>query len=315
MSESQEKSAYSASPDTGRSFRSSWIALASGLFLALVISAVSELSWPAHTWTLAQARAVLHLLVPLWVLVVQIYILYRMVEERTERERVMEDLNSFRVSLGRSNYMQEIARAISEANEAVVFTSTSMEASWNSNDQRRVVEAIKRRERERPKYVHRGLVARRAEAIPGALELLCDTRVDVRMSDAILMSRVRFVVRDQNFSVLGVAEGQPTIANQPPTRRSVSVDGTMLATALRQRFDQLWENGISPWKYIDELIAAASHNNVSFTKDHVLDLLNIPHDRRKDIAALLESHCTTFANVRAAGSGSALNPNETLSLR
>ena len=187
-----------------------------------------------------------------------------------------------------------------------------MQASWSSADQRRIVETIKRRERERPKYVHRGLVARRAEAIPGTLELLCDTRVDVRMSDAILMSRVRFVVRDHTLAVVGVAEGTPTIAYQPETRRSVSIEGSMLASALRQKFDQLWENGISPWKYIDELIASASHNNVSFTKDHVLDLLNIPHDRRKDIAALLETHCSTFANVRATA-GSASDPNETLS--
>ena len=256
----------------------------------------------------------LHLLVPLWVLVVQIYIVFRLVDERSEREQVVEDLNAFRISLGRSHYMHEIARAISEADEAVVFTSATMEASWNSRDQRRIVEAVKRRERERPKYVHRGLVARRAEAIPGALELLCDTRIDIRMSDAILMSRVRFVVRDHAFSVIGIAEGTPTIAYQPETRRSVSVESTMLATALRQRFDQLWENGISPWKYIDELIAASSHNNVSFTKDDVLELLNIPHDRRKDISALLESHCTTFANVRATGAGAA-DPNETLSLK
>jgi hypothetical protein len=315
MSELVERSPFNTVlPRTNRSFHTSWIGFYAGLAVALVVSAAAQLSWPPRTWTWPQASAVLHLLIPLWVLVVQFYILYRMMEERRERERVIEDLNSFRISLGRSNYMQEIARAISEANEAVVFTSTTMEASWNSSDQRRIVEGIKRRERERPKYVHRGLIARRAEAIPGALELLCDTRVDVRMSDAILMSRVRFVVRDQSFSVIGVAEGQPTIANQPATKRSVSVEGAMLATALRQRFDQLWENAISPWKYIDELIAAASHNNVSFTKDNVLDLLNIPHERRKDISALLESHCTTFANVRPTA-GSTADPNETLSLR
>ena len=315
MSELVERNPFNTVlPQTNRSFRTSWIAFYAALVVTLAVAAATQLSWPPRTWTWPQASAVLRFVVPVWILVVQFYILYRMVEERRQREHVMEDLNAFRISLGRSNYMQEIARAISDANEAVVFTSTTMEASWKSNDQRRIVEAIKRRERERPKYVHRGLIARRAEAIPGALELLCDTRVELRMSDAILMSRVRFVVRDQNFSVIGVAEGQPTIANQPETKRSVSVDGAMLGTALRQRFEQLWENGISPWKYIDELIAAASHNNVSFTKDNVLDLLNIPHERRKDISALLESHCTTFANVRETA-GSTVDPNETLSLR
>ena len=309
-----QHSKRSVSPSTRRKSRASWTILVAGLLAALLITIAAELPWPPGRWTSAQLIGALHLLVPLWVLVIQFYILYRMHNERRERDQVVEDLNAFRISLGRSHYMQEIARAISQADESVVFTSATMEASWDSSDQRYIVEAIKRREKERPKYVHRGLIARRAEAIPGTLELLCDTRIDLRMSDAILMSRVRFVVRDHAFSVIGVAEGNPTIAYQPETRRSVSVESAMLGTALRNRFDQLWENGISPWKYIDELIAASSHHNVSFTREDVMDLLNIPHQKRKDVSALLEAHCTTFANIRAAGPG-VRDPNETMSVR
>src|SRR4051794_3825047 len=108
MSELQEarKSAFTTSPDKRRSFRRSWLTLVAALVVALLVSAAAELSWPLRSWTGTQLIATLRLLVPLWVLVIQVYILYRLVEERTERERVMEDLNSFRISVGRSNYMQ-----------------------------------------------------------------------------------------------------------------------------------------------------------------------------------------------------------------
>jgi len=214
--------------------------------------------------------------------------------EAASRDHVMEDLDAFRISLGRANYMHEIERAITGASECVVFTSATMATSWNSDHQKRVVEAVLEQQKQHPSYTHRGVVAKRVEALPGTLELLCETNVDVRLSDIMLMSRLRFVVRDYAVSVIGVAEGEPSLEHQPETKRSFSVESTMLSGALRDRFDRLWDEASKPWEYLDQLIAAATKSHSNYTRNEVFNLLGLDEDRRKTYAPKIEMNCPSF---------------------
>jgi hypothetical protein len=169
-----------------------------------------------------------------------------------------------------------------------------MATSWSSDHQKRVVRAVLDQQQQHPNYTHRGVVAKRVEALPGTLELLCETKVDVRLSDIMLMSRLRFVVRDYAVSVIGVAEGEPSLEHQPETKRSFSVESTMLAGALRDRFDQLWSAASNPWEYLDQLVAAATQSHSNYTRNEVFNLLGLDEDRRKSYSSTIEANCASF---------------------
>ena len=261
------------------------LTLVAGTIIALVGSwtVIREL-YPAEQ---RGVSSYLHLVIPELVLVIEVYMLgwirresHERAHEAMQRQRVMDDLNSFRISLGRAHYMNQLEWAILHAEHSVDFTTATMASSWSSPEQRRVMEAVRTRElkRESP-YIHRGLVARRPETLAGTLELLTHTKVDIKMTEVMNMSRLRFLVKDHDMCVLGVAEGEPSLAQPIETKKSFTVESAMLAGALRARFEDLWNEGESPWQYLDTLISTAKRSHQGYTRREVLRLLGANAER------------------------------------
>jgi hypothetical protein len=220
-------------------------------------SAAPEISLRASETSEFSLREYLHLALPIAVLVMEIYVIYRMVEESRERRQTISEFRELAAHSRRAEYMLDIASAIRETKAEARFTSVTMEVSSRSQAQKTIVEAAKGR-RERGVYSHRGLVALSPRALPGALELAMLTpHIKVKFHEMIAISRLRFFVRDREESILGVAEGQPDLATAQETTQSTRVRSRMLANALEKQFDLLWAGGKELKTYLDELIHAS----------------------------------------------------------
>jgi hypothetical protein len=94
----------------------------------------------------------------------------------------------------------------------------------------------------------------------------------------------------------------------------------MLARALESKFNELWDHGVSPWAYLNELIAAARATNESFSTHHLFELLGVPADRRKHFENKLQSQSDGFkmlqyatADRNDAGAGAQLSSSAGIS--
>ncbi|TMQ07713.1 MAG: hypothetical protein E6J90_42595 [Deltaproteobacteria bacterium] len=201
----------------------------------------------------ATTEDVLHVALLAAVLFVEFFMLGRMSRERLEREaesqlrsRVMIDLDNFRIALSRAYYLQELERGIRDARSEILFTTATMATSGDPH-QRRIVEAVREKEaaieRSGGTLIHQGIVAKLPSCLPGAVELACKTRTEVRFRAYFGYTRLRFQVTDHSFSVIGVVEGEPAFDQVKSTHRSFSVESMLLAEALRDRFNgSTWMN-------------------------------------------------------------------------
>jgi hypothetical protein len=230
---------------------------------------------------------VLHVALLAAVLFVEFIMLGRMRRETLERaaesqlrSRVMIDLDNFRIALSRAYYLQELERGIRDARAEILFTTATMASSADPH-QRRIVQAVKEKEaeieRRGGKLVHQGIVAKLPSCLPGAVELACKTRTEVRFRAYFGYTRLRFQVTDHSFSVIGVVEGEPAFDHVASTHRSFSVESMLLAEALRDRFNQEWAASQSVWEYLDEhirdMLGAGPAEDSAITQEHMLRLL------------------------------------------
>ncbi|MCC7540628.1 MAG: hypothetical protein IT379_30715 [Deltaproteobacteria bacterium] len=216
----------------------------------------------------------------------------------------MAALKAFRYAMGRADYMREIRSVIQSARRRILFTSASMQRSTAADEQRMVLEAVQHRE-SAGLYEHRGIVARVPDTVPGALELLWKTRVQVKMSAVLSATRLRFVVGDEQQCILGVAGGEASIAHRNPSDFSFIVDSNMLGLALQGHFERLWTDPgtISVWQYLREMVDECSRTGGDGGRRHIRGLLsadelgipdwwlaeNLPTYRRFCIEALSEA--------------------------
>lgn len=235
----------------------------------------------------ATTEDVLHVALLAAVLFVEFFMLGRMSRERLEREaesqlrsRVMIDLDNFRIALSRAYYLQELERGIRDARSEILFTTATMATSGDPH-QRRIVEAVREKEaaieRSGGTLIHQGIVAKLPSCLPGAVELACKTRTEVRFRAYFGYTRLRFQVTDHSFSVIGVVEGEPAFDQVKSTHRSFSVESMLLAEALRDRFNQEWEASQSVWEYLDEhirdMLGTGPPEDSAITQEHMLRLL------------------------------------------
>jgi hypothetical protein len=240
----------------------------------------------------------LHLAVPGFVVVMEFYMLGQMrkeeharARESEERQRVVEDLNNFRISIGRANYMGEIARAIGGAKRQVIFTSASMRTMAADPDQKQIVDAVKRLEQQQAGYKHYGIVPEDRRVIPGAIELLCHTKIDLRMSDFGGNSRARFLIADKTVSVIGMPDEDSTIAQNSPTKRSFTVRSSWIAQALSDQFFHEHDRASTPWEWLARYIEKMKAEDSSYSKQHILQFLGDADVKR----ATMAEKCPAFA--------------------
>lgn len=279
-----------------------WATKSSRLFLYLLATWAIAFLWLGKYRATGEPFfvAALHFAIPTSVLAMEFFMLGRIAREararRAEaeaREGVMRDLNAFRVSIGRVHYMREIEESIRRAEKDVVFTSATMASTASDPEQGKVVAAVLEREAMSKTYTHRGLVADTLKALPGTIELLLKTKIQLKMTSVMEMTRLRFLVRDECFSVIGVSEGKTALDGTRPTQSSFSVESTMLAQSLRVRFDALWANAEDPWKFLDKKIVDAKKSHPRYSKRELLQLLDA--DRTGINPADLAKNSSEFA--------------------
>ena len=204
---------------------------------------------------------IVHLWVAIAVLSIEIYVIWcvfwetmhrneQFTDESTARQITLKAFDDFRNTTGRNDYMKSIASAIEEATREIIFTSYTM-ATSDSDDQSRIVQAVKSRKKG---VLHRGIVAKRPEAIPGALEVAFHD-VEIVFSDVLNESRFRLLVADGERCILGYSEGEyATLETNKKTTMSSRISSHELGSALNLRFEQIWTNSESLYEYCDNYI-------------------------------------------------------------
>jgi hypothetical protein len=200
---------------------------------------------------------IFHGFLPVAILGMEMYVLASMGKESKEREHTVSSFEALALRGRRNEYLIALSKAIGDIEREAFFTSASMEASSNSDGQRLILEAAIAR-KNRGAYRHRGLIAKRFEALPGALEIACKTDIELKFCDAVTLSRLRFFVRDNEHCVLGMADGQQSLADQKKTTDSVTTSSSMLADSLLLKFESLWDGSLGLGEYIDFVILRAS---------------------------------------------------------
>ncbi len=200
-----------------------------------------------------------HLSIPLAVLIVELYVLVLMARESHERSDTINEFHEMTRRTQRSEYLLNLSTVIREVRSEALFTSTSMEVSTRSDGQKAILESVDYLKDHHARYKHRGLIARTQLALPGTIELLIRApHIEIRLSDAVLLSRLRFFIRDREESVLGVAEGPPDLASEKKTTLHTRIKSRMLAEALANHFEVLWQQAPCVRDYLDSLITSAS---------------------------------------------------------
>lgn len=221
--------------------------------------------WAIYEWHIGGRTAGwydFHIGIPFAVLTAEFVMIYKMVQESDERHRESEErhktdeeMRTFRESLGREHYLQQISLMISQVQREFLFTSISMEASWQSPQQREIFdEVVKRRSGSDPNYVHRGIVSERAAVIPGALQMRYHGYVQIRVSKISDMTRVRFCIRDRESILFGIADGRPDIGVDQPSNKSVSINSKTVAEAMRGQFFKIWDQSTDLILYLEEFV-------------------------------------------------------------
>lgn len=239
------------------------------------------------------------------VLLVEVIVLVSVARESVERSEAMRDLQMFRRAMGRSDYMRGIESTVRAACTEMFFTSASMERSGASPEQATVVRAVEAREGQKEKYVHRGIVARRPAALAGGIELCFKTRVEIRVSEVMNSTHLRFAVGDVNRDgtqkyrcVLGLAEGRPESVTDKPSSLSIVIESTMLGLALRQRFEDIWAVSTPVTRYLDEHVRELRMTHARYSLADVREFLHA--DETGVTAAWLVEHSEACFEVGVA---------------
>ena len=211
--------------------------------------------WPASLRAFSWLRF-LEFSIPSAVLVMEAYVIRLMRHESRERMRTLHEFRTMRENIDRSRYMLDIAAAIHAARDEIRFTSATMEASSRSDEQKAILESVKARKARRD-YKHLGLIARTPSALPGAVELRMRTHIQIKMSDMVTTTRLRFFVADRRVSIIGVAEGSSDLADPKESNRSTRIESRMLGEALFARFSVLWGKADELGNYVDTVVANA----------------------------------------------------------
>jgi hypothetical protein len=269
----------------------------------------------------------LHISLPLAVIALEFYMLLKMHKESRERLSTVADFQQLRKQFDREHYMQSIAMETSKTEKIARFTSRSMETSA-TDAQRIILDAVQQRLRDKPSYQHRGLLAKRQEVLPGAIDLMLRAhntlpapmmsatgaspsaaRIDLRVSSVIAQSRLSFFVRDSEVSILGIGKGDPRLDEVRPTEESMRWESKLLAIALERQFDALWKNSEPLGVYIDQIISDADQ---TMDRDSLTPLSDRDVRRwfgkvadNENFDALLEEISKKYREMRIGATGSA----------
>jgi len=234
-----------------------------------------------------------HFAIPISVLAMEVYVIWKMAQESSERSHTIAEFREMATHSRRAEYMLNLATAIRETKLEARFTSATMEVSSRSQGQRTIIETVKWRIKSGP-YRHRGLIAKTQRTLPGAMELaLRAPHVELRLSEVVALSRLRFFVRDRQESILGVAEGQPDLADAKESTQSARVHSRMLAEALERLFDTLWESATPIGTYFDELLGAAT----PITKCEVRTWFSAVDCKSQELDQVLAKNSSVYATL------------------
>jgi hypothetical protein len=198
-----------------------------------------------------------------------------------------------------------------------------MEPTRHNPGQRAIVDAVRARLSTDDHYEHRGIIAKRPEALPGTFELLFEAHkaikrngeqstvsFDVRMSSVLSQTRLRFLTRDDEYCILGLSEGSPELSELKETTLSFAFPSTMLADSLRVKFVELWKSAQSPWEYLATFIDDSKGSQLNYSQDDVLIELG-GDPTNEQFRAFILSHCDSFNALPATRFPKAGPPNAT----
>lgn len=197
-----------------------------------------------------------------WVLllsvgILEVVILISIFREKKERDKLVREMQTTRIELGRGSYLAMIKDALGKSVNYVYFISHSLTLTM-TEDQKHSIYRLYRKGVD-----HRCLTGKD----PSKIRYMWEQRragVQVHVSDLVTASTFRFQVSDDKFAILGFADE----GNQE-SRKGILITNPYFCRMLRQHFLRVWEESLPLEDYVKVTMSTLSGPELGLSLDEL----------------------------------------------
>ena len=220
------------------------------------------------------------------VAILEIIILINSSKEKRERKKLIEEMRTTRVELGRESYLSMIIQSIEKSNDYIYFVSHTLTSSMPDIQKESLYKLYKKN------VDHRCITGKD----PGKIKYMWEQKrngVDIRVNDLIMVSTFRFQVCGDRYSVLGFTE-----SGDKKSRKGISIDNKYFTVMLKQYFLNLWENSIPIEEYIREIAHSMKNKaELNFSIKELVKEWNLTESEEKELEEIIGESSTKQLNT------------------
>lgn len=215
-----------------------------------------------------------------WVLllavgILEFAILYKVRQEKRERDVLIAEMKSTRIELGRESYLAMIKETLGDAKRQVLFVSHSLTINMGQREREAIFGLYNE------SIDHRCITGRD----PGKLREMWEQHrrgVEVRVSDLVMRSTFRYQVCDGAIVVLGFSKG-----GDDASRKGMLIDNVFFARVLQEHFLRAWKDSQPFSEYLREVINSDMSPELATSVGDLADEWKLPAEERISFEKLL----------------------------
>ncbi len=184
------------------------------------------------------------------VVIVEVRILIKMSRERRERDKLIAEMQTTRVELGRESYLTMMKGILEKANSYVYFVSNTLTSTMSEMEKESIYRLYK------SNVDHRCITGKD----PGKIRFMLEQKrkgVQVRVNDVVMVSTFRYHVFDDRIAVLGFVEH-----GDAQSRKGILIDNPYFCRMLKDHFIRTWQESLPLEEYVREFISTATGTEV-----------------------------------------------------
>jgi hypothetical protein len=177
------------------------------------------------------------------VAILETFILFNIFREKREREKLIAEMQTTRVELGRESYLTMMKGALENTNRYVYFISHTLTSTMSETQKDNIFKLYKKG------IDHRCITGND----PGKIKFMWEQKrrgVQVRVNNLVMWSTFRFQVFDDRIAVLGFAE-----EGDEESRRGILITNPFFCRMLKEHFITTWEDSQHMDDYIREIVS------------------------------------------------------------
>lgn len=184
-----------------------------------------------------------------WLLLLAVAILETVIlvssfREKREREKLIAEMQTTRVELGRESYLTMMKKALEKTNRYVYFISHTLTSTMSETQKDEIFKLYKKEGID-----HRCITGND----PGKIKYMWEQKrkgVQVRVNDLVMWSTFRFQISDDRIAVLGFAD-----EGDEESRKGILITNPYFCKMLKEHFITTWEDSQLMDDYIKEVVS------------------------------------------------------------